>query len=93
MSPVIIRPLTGQLMLAAALDYESVQKYSLTVRAQDQGIPPRSSTMTIDVLVQDVNDNAPEFSKQIYNIEVTQSAPLTPVQSSISGFRECATDA
>ena len=57
----MIRQLTGQLLLAASLDYEKVQKYRLRIRAIDQGLPPRMNETIVTILVQDVNDNAPEL--------------------------------
>lgn len=78
--PVIIRPLTGQILLAASLDYEKTKRYMLTVRAQDQGIPPKASFTTVYLNVLDVNDNAPEFDSQLYDLEVAEDAHLmTPL--------------
>uniref|UniRef100_A0A7E4W5I1 Cadherin domain-containing protein n=1 Tax=Panagrellus redivivus TaxID=6233 RepID=A0A7E4W5I1_PANRE len=74
--PVIVRPLTGQLLLAASLDYEKGSRYNLTIRAQDQGIPPKSSLTTVILNVLDVNDNAPEFESQLYDLEIAEDAPL-----------------
>uniref|UniRef100_A0A914CZ00 Cadherin domain-containing protein n=1 Tax=Acrobeloides nanus TaxID=290746 RepID=A0A914CZ00_9BILA len=76
--PVMIRPLTGQLLLAASLDYEKVQKYRLRIRAIDQGLPPRMNETIVTILVQDVNDNAPELvnAPAFHNIEVSENAPL-----------------
>lgn len=68
----MIRPLTGQLLLAASLDYEKVQQYRLKIRAIDQGLPPRANETIVTINVQDINDNAPEFVNplEFYKIEV-----------------------
>lgn len=74
--PIIVRPLTGQLLLAAPLDYEKTKRYKITIRAQDQGIPPRASLTVVNLNVLDVNDNAPEFENQLYDFEIPEDAPL-----------------
>uniref|UniRef100_A0A673U2S3 Protocadherin related 15 n=1 Tax=Suricata suricatta TaxID=37032 RepID=A0A673U2S3_SURSU len=51
---------TGILTLGKALDRESTDRYILIVTASD-GRPDGTSTATVNVLVTDVNDNAPVF--------------------------------
>uniref|UniRef100_A0A0N4ZEJ4 Cadherin n=1 Tax=Parastrongyloides trichosuri TaxID=131310 RepID=A0A0N4ZEJ4_PARTI len=70
--PVIIRPLTGELVLAASLDYEDIKSYKIKVKAQDQGLPPKYSTIEIKMIVSDVNDNAPIFEFPLYTISVSE---------------------
>ncbi len=47
----------------------------LQVLAQDGGSPPLNSTATIEVIVKDANDNAPEFEQAEYNISISENAP------------------
>lgn len=49
--------------------------YVLIVGAEDGGIPPLSSTVTVYVNVDDVNDNAPVFDPSTYSDEVMEDAP------------------
>ncbi|XP_076056754.1 dachsous cadherin-related 1 [Oratosquilla oratoria] len=65
----------GILMLAEALDYEAVQKYTLVIGAMDKGRPPLSTNLTVNLEVQDVNDNPPVFEKEEYLVEVIESLP------------------
>ncbi|XP_023977064.1 protocadherin-15 isoform X7 [Physeter macrocephalus] len=51
---------TGILILGKALDRESTDRYILIVTASD-GRPDGTSTATVNVVVTDVNDNAPVF--------------------------------
>ncbi|XP_058399413.1 protocadherin-15 isoform X7 [Diceros bicornis minor] len=51
---------TGILTLGKALDRESTDRYILIVTASD-GKPDGTSTATVNVVVTDVNDNAPVF--------------------------------
>uniref|UniRef100_A0A5F8GV29 Protocadherin-15 n=1 Tax=Monodelphis domestica TaxID=13616 RepID=A0A5F8GV29_MONDO len=51
---------TGILTLGKALDRESTDRYILIVTAHD-GRPDGTSTATVNIVVTDVNDNAPTF--------------------------------
>nr|XP_006812462.1 PREDICTED: protocadherin Fat 4-like [Saccoglossus kowalevskii] len=57
------------------LDRETDAQYVLTVYAWDKGVPRRTSTMQITVIIQDVNDNAPAFSSESYKVEVMENMP------------------
>ena len=57
------------------LDYEADQSYTVRVVALDRGSPALSSTLTLSVIVQDTNDNQPEFEKEFYEIDVDESLP------------------
>lgn len=67
---------TGVITLAAPLDRETQDVYHLVITAQDQGRPSRSTTTTLDISVTDINDNAPIFSKQQYEITVSEHAEV-----------------
>ncbi|XP_076298680.1 FAT atypical cadherin kugelei isoform X2 [Lasioglossum baleicum] len=63
------------------LDRETaVQGYNLTLRAMDRGVPQRFSYKFVPVHLADMNDNAPVFSREIYEVRVPETAPInTPV--------------
>ncbi|XP_029031863.2 fat-like cadherin-related tumor suppressor homolog isoform X7 [Osmia bicornis bicornis] len=63
------------------LDRETaVQGYNLTLRAMDRGVPQRFSYKFVPVHLADLNDNAPVFSREIYEVKVPETAPInTPV--------------
>lgn len=69
-------PVSGVLSTARALDREQVASYSLTVVVQDHGTPPRSATMSVNVRVLDLNDNAPGFAQATYVVEVPEDLPV-----------------
>ena len=52
------------LVVKGSLDRERLDKYSMVIVAEDGGTPSRSSSMTLTVQVQDLNDSPPVFSKQ-----------------------------
>jgi protocadherin-16/23 len=55
------------------LDFETTQKYALVIGAQDKGSPPLRSNLTLNIEVQDVNDNPPTFEKDEYQVNVAES--------------------
>ncbi|XP_023246890.1 cadherin-related tumor suppressor [Copidosoma floridanum] len=58
--------LTGQLMTKVTLDRERMAEYRILVVARDQGSPTQSSTATVLLSIEDVNDNAPVFYPTTY---------------------------
>ncbi|XP_061092274.1 protocadherin-12 isoform X2 [Conger conger] len=54
-----IDPSSGAVFTEQALDYEESHTFSFIVEATDQGQPPLTSSATVIVDVQDVNDNYP----------------------------------
>lgn len=70
-----IHPVTGIITTATALDFESEPAPSITVVATDSGHPPLSSTAKVDIVLQDVNDNTPVFSSNIYNASIKENTP------------------
>ncbi|XP_036872466.2 protocadherin beta-4-like isoform X2 [Manis javanica] len=65
-----------------ALDREEQSELSLILMALDGGSPPKSGTITVRILIMDVNDNAPEFVHTPYEVQVLENSPLdTPILS------------
>lgn len=59
------------------LDRETTpQGYQLKLRAVDCGTPPKESYKSVPVHLSDLNDNAPIFSKEIYDVKVVESVPV-----------------
>ncbi|XP_071817220.1 cadherin EGF LAG seven-pass G-type receptor 2-like isoform X4 [Apostichopus japonicus] len=67
-----IDPISGDIILTSALDYESTPVYRLNVRAQDGGTPIRSQMTSVVVAVEDVNDNVPRFQTTLYQRAVRE---------------------
>ncbi|XP_045895802.1 protocadherin-16 [Micropterus dolomieu] len=70
-----IDPVTGIITTVTALDFESEPAPSVTVVATDSGRPPLSSTAKVDIVLQDVNDNTPVFSSNLYNASIKENTP------------------
>ncbi|XP_029965053.1 protocadherin Fat 3 isoform X7 [Salarias fasciatus] len=71
-----IHPLTGAILVAQPLDYETCRDYFLTVEACDGGTPPLSAITTVNINLTDVNDNAPMFSHDLYSAVVSEDATI-----------------
>ncbi|CAG5119946.1 unnamed protein product, partial [Candidula unifasciata] len=77
-----------KLYVKSAMDRERQPHYFLKVLALDGGTPRRSGELTVNVTLNDVNDNAPRFSKQIYDESVAETAPIGHKVTSLSAVDE-----
>ncbi|XP_055921859.1 cadherin-related tumor suppressor [Eupeodes corollae] len=68
--------LTGQLTTKHQLDRETIAHYEIFVVARDQGAPPQSSTATVYLTVEDINDNSPEFYPKQYFQTIADDTPI-----------------
>ncbi|KAK2169792.1 hypothetical protein LSH36_7g18000 [Paralvinella palmiformis] len=62
-----------QLVLTEDLDREETDFYQLKVVAYDGGSPPRSGSVTVNITVEDANDNAPVFTKVDYLAQIPEN--------------------
>ncbi|XP_028399940.1 protocadherin Fat 4-like isoform X2 [Dendronephthya gigantea] len=65
---------TGEITVAKTLDRESANQIILTVRAEDNGLPPRTSEVTVVIGIIDTNDLGPKFLVPQYNATVSEDA-------------------
>ncbi|KAM3664871.1 protocadherin gamma-B5-like [Ammospiza maritima maritima] len=63
------------LVLETALDREKQSSFDLVLTAVDSGEPARSGTVQVRINVTDLNDNAPVFSKGVYEARVAENLP------------------
>uniref|UniRef100_A0A3P8RRR1 Protocadherin-16 n=1 Tax=Amphiprion percula TaxID=161767 RepID=A0A3P8RRR1_AMPPE len=71
-----IDPESGLVTTAAALDRETQMEVWFLVVAVDGGEPALSSTATVTLLVEDVNDNEPMFQQQLYNVSIAEHSDV-----------------
>ncbi|XP_007228067.3 protocadherin alpha-C2 isoform X19 [Astyanax mexicanus] len=64
------------LVLTKALDREKHSVHNLILTAVDGGVPPRSGTASIIVRVLDTNDNAPQFDRPVYSLNMSENSPI-----------------
>ncbi|XP_072120736.1 protocadherin alpha-C2-like [Mobula birostris] len=54
-----INSMNGTIYALRSFDYEKVKRFQFHVQARDAGVPPLSSSATVNVIILDQNDNAP----------------------------------
>ena len=57
-----------------SFDRETRDEYSLIIRAEDNGIPSRSSTALVLIVITDTNDNTPVFTRDTYIVGFSEEA-------------------
>ncbi|XP_043569630.1 cadherin EGF LAG seven-pass G-type receptor 1 isoform X1 [Chiloscyllium plagiosum] len=72
-----INPDTGTITTQMELDYEDQASYTLAITARDNGIPQKSDTTYVEILVNDANDNIPQFVRDLYQGTVYEDVPLS----------------
>ncbi|KAL7400452.1 hypothetical protein ABVT39_012542 [Epinephelus coioides] len=75
---------SGMFQILHSLDRERESLYFVTIIAVDAGLPPLTGTLTIHVIVDDVNDNHPEFTEEVYNTIVSEDSPTGTVFAMIT---------
>lgn len=73
---ISIDPESGLVTTAAALDRETQMEVWFLVVAVDGGEPALSSTATVTVLVEDINDNEPVFQQQLYHVSIPEHSDI-----------------
>lgn len=64
-----VNPLEGTLQLKKSLDYEQLKNFTVKLRAQDQGNPPKFSDTFLRVFITDADDQNPKFNFESYTSE------------------------
>ncbi|XP_053734302.1 protocadherin gamma-A3-like isoform X6 [Synchiropus splendidus] len=73
-----------EMILQKPLDREKQEHLSLVLTAEDGGNPQLTGTMQIHVTVLDANDNAPVFSKPVYEAKITENSPVGTLVTKVS---------
>ncbi|XP_030647999.1 protocadherin beta-16-like [Chanos chanos] len=60
----------GVITAVRSFDYEQLKDFQFRVKAQDGGSPPLSSNVTVKIIIQDKNDNAPQI---LYPVQTSGS--------------------
>ncbi|KAB1267633.1 Protocadherin-8 [Camelus dromedarius] len=62
-------------LTTASLDCEYIAQYNLTLVAEDRSSPLLRTVWPYTVCVSDENDNAPLFTRQVYEVSVRENNP------------------
>ncbi|XP_068147300.1 protocadherin-like wing polarity protein stan isoform X2 [Drosophila tropicalis] len=79
----VIDPTSGTIRTNKGLDRESVAIYHLTAIAVDKGSPPLSSTVEVQIRLEDVNDSPPTFASDKITLYVPENSPVGSVVGEI----------
>ncbi|KAK3610123.1 hypothetical protein CHS0354_039903 [Potamilus streckersoni] len=71
-----INETTGRIQVSGVVDYEMIREYRLWVEARESGNPSISGYKEVVVFIDDVNDNAPQFSQLVYDASVAEDVYL-----------------
>uniref|UniRef100_A0A8C7MDH3 Cadherin EGF LAG seven-pass G-type receptor 1 n=1 Tax=Oncorhynchus kisutch TaxID=8019 RepID=A0A8C7MDH3_ONCKI len=71
-----IDPDTGAITTQMEIDYEDQASYTLAIVARDNGIPQKSDTTYVEIIILDANDNTPQFLRDMYQGTVFEDAPV-----------------
>ncbi|XP_030647995.1 protocadherin gamma-A11-like [Chanos chanos] len=69
-SYVSINSDSGVIYAVKSFDFEQLKAFKIQVKAQDGGSPPLSSNTTLNIFIQDQNDNAPQI---LYPVQTSSS--------------------
>lgn len=74
--PFQVHPKTGWLYLSHSLDYETeaTYRFQVSATANEASLANRTVTATVNVLVLDINDNAPVFSSDVFYFTVSEGS-------------------
>lgn len=75
---------TGMIKANGQFDYEDTKQYVFFVLAVDQGAQPLTATATVTINVLDVNDEAPVFGAQSYNMSAWEGQDSGTVVGNVS---------
>ncbi|XP_038055209.1 protein dachsous-like [Patiria miniata] len=72
-----VHRVTGQVLLESVISYNDQSSYEIIIQAYDRGSPSKKGNLTLTVLVQDVNDNGPQFNPATYQMDVSEATPIS----------------
>ncbi|XP_037829568.1 protocadherin-15 isoform X3 [Kryptolebias marmoratus] len=74
----------GSIYTRVPLDRELRSQYNLVIEASDGAVDPRRTTLTVLVMVLDIDDNSPVFSQETYTVNVPENTPVGTVLLKLS---------
>ncbi len=74
--PFTIDPVSGIVRVSAKLDRETQDFYDISLIATDSGVPALSSSTSLQIVILDVNDNAPNFGSNELVFYLLENQPI-----------------
>ena len=79
-----INSTSGVISVNNDIDRESITSFTLQVRAQDFGNPPKSDRTRVEITITDINDNAPVFLPSFYSKTIGENAAVGTVVGTVT---------
>ncbi|XP_073477002.1 protocadherin alpha-3-like isoform X15 [Aquarana catesbeiana] len=79
-SYVSINPENGKVFALISFDHEQVTYFQCHIKATDAGLPPLNSNLTLNIFIEDINDNAPTFMPLFPLLTLKISKSIQPGQ-------------
>ena len=77
---------TGVISIANELDYEKRRSYEFNIYAKDRGKPALHSSASVNIVVRDVNDNAPYFEPEEYRVNISELSRVGTVVTFVTAI-------
>lgn len=86
---IYVEPLSGLIRANVSFDRETSPNVAFEILAIDQGNPALTGTATLTLTIEDVNDEAPVFSKPVFEFEIMENKhPSTIVAHVMASDRD-----
>ncbi|XP_061195516.1 protocadherin Fat 4-like, partial [Saccostrea echinata] len=82
-TPFSVHSSTGIVTVEGPLDRETEDRYHMEILATDAGYPAQTGTLTVNVHIEDINDNTPNIVGN-YNTTISEDTPVQHVVYKIS---------
>ncbi|CAJ0938575.1 unnamed protein product [Ranitomeya imitator] len=76
-----------ELILEKPLDRETQNKHELILTASDGGNPVQTGTALINIIINDINDNSPVFTQDVYKVSVRENIPVNSTILQVSAIQ------
>ncbi|XP_066478890.1 cadherin-19 [Tiliqua scincoides] len=80
-----VEPTTGVIRTSSPVDRETKDQFFVIIQASDMigQTGGRSGTTTVTIKISDINDNPPRFSENLYEMHVSEAAPVGTIVGKI----------
>ncbi|XP_072259084.1 protocadherin alpha-7-like [Pyxicephalus adspersus] len=77
-SYVSINPENGKVFALVSFDHEKVSYFQCHIKVTDAGLAPLSSNLTLNIFIEDINDNAPTFMPHFSALTIKTPKTIQP---------------